>query len=110
MIDEILYNSDYALRHLLVYYQIFDENLKKQVPILEMIEQVFNDVNQHYSWIAAGNQRGYDKKNLIVLRFPWIMCFMYYLQNLPTKITPWETRTRVTKLRSYALCQARGVK
>ena len=43
---------------------LFDENLKKQVPVLDMIQQVFNDVNQHYSWITAGNQRGYDKKQL----------------------------------------------
>ena len=64
MIDEILYNSDYALRHLLGDNQIFDENLKIQVPVLDMIQQVFNDVNQHYSWITAGNQRGYDKKQL----------------------------------------------
>ena len=64
MIDEILYNSDYALRHLLGDNQIFDENLKNQVPVLDMIQQVFNDVNQHYSWITAGNQRGYDKKQL----------------------------------------------
>ena len=64
VIDEILYNSDYALRHLLGNNQIFDENLKKQVLVLDMIQQVFNDVNQHYSWIAARNQRGYDDKQL----------------------------------------------
>ena len=29
-----------------------------------MIQQVFNDVNQHYSWIVAGNQRSYDDKQL----------------------------------------------
>ena len=62
VIDEIIYNSNYYLRHLLGYNQIFDDNLKKQVPILDMIQQVFNDVNQHYSWITTGNQRGYDKK------------------------------------------------
>ena len=62
MIDEILYNRDYALRHLLGNNQIFDENLKKQVPVLDTIQQVFNDINQLYSWITAGNQRGYDKK------------------------------------------------
>ena len=62
VIDEILYNSDYALRNLLGDNQIFDENLKRQVPVLDMIQQVFNDVNQHYSWITAGNQRGYDKE------------------------------------------------
>ena len=49
MIDEILYDSDYALRHLLGDNQIFDENLKKKVPVLDMIQQVFNVVNQNYS-------------------------------------------------------------
>ena len=32
VIDEILYNSDYALRHLLGDNKIFDEDLKKEVP------------------------------------------------------------------------------
>ena len=52
------------MRHLLGDNQIFHENLKKQVTVLDMIQQVFNDVNRHYSWITAGNQRGYDKKQL----------------------------------------------
>ena len=64
IIDEILYNSDYALRHFLGDNKIFDENLKKEVPILEIIQQVFNNVNQHYSWIVARNQRGYDENQL----------------------------------------------
>ena len=64
VIDEILYNSDYALRHLLGDNKIFDENLKKEVPILDIIQQVFNNVNQHHSWIVAGNQRGYDENDL----------------------------------------------
>ena len=51
-------------RHLLGNNQIFDENLKKEVPVLDIIQQVFNDVNQHYSWIVAGNQRGYNDKQL----------------------------------------------
>ena len=59
MIDEILYNSDYMLRHLLGDNQIFNENLKKEIPILDIIQQVFNDVDQHYSWIVARNQQGY---------------------------------------------------
>ena len=52
------------LRHLLGDNQIFDENLKKEVLVLDIIQQLFNDVNQHYSWIVAGNQRGYDDKQL----------------------------------------------
>ena len=38
--------------------------LKKEILVLDIIQQVFNDVNQHYSWIVAGNQRGYDDKQL----------------------------------------------
>ena len=44
--------------------KIYDENLKKEVPVLDIIQQVFNNVNQHYSWIVAGNQRGYDENQL----------------------------------------------
>ena len=61
VIDEVLYNSVFALRHLLGDNKVFDENLKKEVPVLDIIQQVFNDVNQHYSWIVAGNQRVYDE-------------------------------------------------
>ena len=64
VIGEILYNSDYMLRHLLGNNQFFYENLKKEVPVLDMIQQVFNDVNQQYSWIVAGNQRGYVEGQL----------------------------------------------
>ena len=64
MIDEILYKSHYALRHFLGDNKIFDENLKKEVPVLDIIQQVFNNVNQHHSWIVAGNQRGYDENQL----------------------------------------------
>ena len=59
VIDEILYNSDYVLRHLLSNNQFFYENLKKDIPVLDVTQQVFNDVNQHYSWIVARNQREY---------------------------------------------------
>ena len=52
------------MRYLLGNNQIFDDHLKKEVPILDMIQQVFNDVNQQYSWIVAGNQRGYVEGQL----------------------------------------------
>ena len=58
VIDEIVYNSDYMLRHLLGNNHIFHENLKMEIPILDIIQQVFNDVNQHYSWIVAGKSKG----------------------------------------------------
>ena len=52
------------LRHLLGNNQKNYENLKKEVPVVDIIQQVFNNVNQHYSWIVAGNQRGYDNGQL----------------------------------------------
>ena len=64
VIDEILYNSDYSVRHLLGDNKIFDENLKKKVPVLDIIQQVFNNVNKHYAWIVVGNQKGYDEHQL----------------------------------------------
>ena len=41
VIEEILYNSDYALRHFLGDNKIFDENLKKEVPVLDITQQSF---------------------------------------------------------------------
>ena len=46
VIDEIIYNSDYSLRHLPGDNKIVDENLKKEAPVLDIIQQVFNNVNQ----------------------------------------------------------------
>ena len=77
VIDEIIYNSDYALRHLLGDNKVFDENLKKKVPVLNIIQQVFNNVNQHYSWTVAGNQRGYDENQLRNAKFS--MDNMFYV-------------------------------
>ena len=76
-IDEILYNSDYVLRHLLGDNKIFDENLRKEVPVLDIIQQVFNNVNQHYSWIVAGNQRDYDENQLRNIKVS--MDIMFYV-------------------------------
>ena len=59
VIDEILYNNDYLLRYLFRNDHIFDENIKKEVPALNIIQQVFNSVNRQYSWIVAGNQEGF---------------------------------------------------
>ena len=59
VIDEILYNNDYLLRYLFRNDHIFDENIKKEVPPLNIIQQVFNSVNRQYSWIVAGNQEGF---------------------------------------------------
>ena len=88
VIDEILYNSDYALRHLLGDNKIFDENLKKEVLILDTIQQVFNNVNQHYSLIVAGNQRGYDDKQLNSAKVSMDNMFYVVFTKPPDKNTP----------------------
>ena len=88
VIDEIIYNSDYALRHLLGDNKIFDENLKKEVPVLDIIQQVFNNVNQHYSWIVAGNQRGYDENQLRNAKVSMDNMFYVVFTMHPDKNTP----------------------
>jgi hypothetical protein len=64
VIDEILYNNDYLLRYLFHNDHIFDENIKKEVPTLNIIQQVFSSVNRQYSWIVAGNQEGFANGQL----------------------------------------------
>jgi hypothetical protein len=59
VIDEILYDEDYLLRHLFCDNHTFDENTKKEVPPLHIIQQVFNGINKQYSWIVKGNQQGF---------------------------------------------------
>ena len=97
VIDEILYNSDYALRHLLGENQIFDDNLKKEVPILEIIQQVFNGVNQHYSWIVAGNQRCYDDKQLDRAKVSMDNVFYVIFTKPPDKNTSKEIKEKDDK-------------
>ena len=80
VIDEILYNSDYALRHLLEDNKIFDENLKKEVPVLDIIQQVF--------WIVAGNQRGYDENKLRNAKVSMDNMFYVLFTKPPDKNTP----------------------
>ena len=99
VIGEILYNYDYMLRHLLGNNQIFDENLKKEVPVLDIIQQVFNNVNQHYSWIVAGNQKGYDEHQLRNAKVSVDNMFYVVFTKPMMKIPLRKLRTRMTKLR-----------
>ena len=60
VIDEFFYDGDYLLRYLFCDNHTFDENTKKEVPPLHIIQQVFNGINQQYSWILKGNQQGFE--------------------------------------------------
>ena len=110
VIDEILYNSDYALRHLLGDNQIFDDNLKKEAPVLDIIQQVFNDVNQHYSQIVAENQRGYDDKQLDSAKVSMDNIFYVVFTKPHEKDTSKEIKEKDDNTQILALCLARGVK
>jgi hypothetical protein len=94
VINEILYNSDYMLRHLVGNNQIFDENLKKEVPVLDIIQQVFNDVSNHYSWIVAGNQKGYLKGQLHNAKIPMENVFQVIFAKPPNKDAPSDEKRK----------------
>ena len=64
VIDEILYDEDYVMRYVFGDDHAFDENTKKEVPPLHIIQQVFHGINQKYSWIVKGNQQGFDERYL----------------------------------------------
>ena len=64
VIDEILYDEDYLLRYLFHDDCTFDENTKKEVPPLNIIQQVFNGIHKQYSWIVKGNQEGFEDGQL----------------------------------------------
>ena len=64
VIDEILYNEEYMLRYVFHDHHAFDENTKKEVPPLHIIQQVFNGINRKYAWIVKGNQEGFEEGSL----------------------------------------------
>ena len=100
VIDEILYNSDYALRYLLGDNKIFDDNLKKEVPVLDIIQQVsimLINITLGLLWEIKGVMM---KTNLGMLKFLWIICFMLCLQNPMMKTPLKRLRRRMTELRS----------
>ena len=94
VINEILYNSDYMLRHLLGNNQKNYENLKKEIPILDIIQQVFNDVNRQYSWIVAGNQIGYVDGQLDNAKISMDNVFQLISAKPPDKNTSMENEKK----------------
>ena len=94
VINEILYDSDFMLRHLLGDNEIFDENLKKEVPVLDLIQQVFNDVNNHYSWIVAGNQKGYLNGQLNNAKISMDNVFQVVFAKPPKEDTPSDDKRK----------------
>ena len=74
--------------------QILYDNLKKKVPILDIIQQVFNDTNQHYSWIVAGNQRGYDNGKLTTAKVSMDNMFYVVFTKPRDENTPKEIKNK----------------
>ena len=100
MIDEIIYNSDYVLRHLLGDNKIFDENLKKEVPVLDIIQQVSIMLINITLGLLREIKGVMMKTNIGMLKFPWIICSMLCLQNPAMKTLQRKLRRGMTKLRS----------
>ena len=85
VIDEILYNKDYLLRHIFHENLTFDENTKKEVPPLNIIQQVFNGINKQFSWIVSGNHDGYTEAQLANAKIPWDDVFFISFEKPPDK-------------------------
>ena len=73
-----------------------------------MIQQVFNDVNQQYSWIVAGNQRGYVDGQIDSAKISMDNVFQVIFVKPLDKNTSMKTKDYNAWI--YALCLARGVK
>ena len=80
--------------------QFFDENLKKKIPVLDMIQQVFNDGNQQYSWIVAGNKRGYVEGQLNDAKISMDNVFQVIFAKPSDENTSMENIPKMTMLRS----------
>ena len=94
MIDEILYNSDYLLRYLFCDDHTFHENTKKEVPPLNIIQQVFNGINQQYSWIVKGNQQGFEEGCLDNAKIMVNDVFPIIFEKSPDEPIPNDAKTK----------------
>ena len=59
-----------------------------------MIQQVFNDVNQQFSWIVAGNQRGYAEGQLDNAKISMDDVFHVIFEKSPNKSTIMEIKKK----------------
>ena len=94
VIDEILYNEDYMLRFMFRDDHTFDENTKKEVPPLHIIQQVFNGINQKYSGIVKGNQQGYEENCLNNDKILINDVFHIVFEKPPDKHTSQDAKTK----------------
>ena len=94
VIDEILYNEDYMLRFMFHDDHTFDENTKKEVPPLHIIQQVFNGINQKYSWIVKGNQQGFEEGSLNDPKILVDDVFPIVFEKPPEYHTPKDVKTK----------------
>ena len=74
------------------------------------LQQVFNDFNQHYSWIVAENQRGYVDGQLDNAKISMDNVFQVIFAKPPDKNTCMENETKEENTWIDALCLARGIK
>ena len=82
----------------------------KEFPVLDIIQQVFNNVNQHYSWIVVGNQRGYDEKQLDSAKVSMYNIFCVVFKKPHDINTSKEIKEKDDNTWILALCLARAIK
>ena len=77
---------------------------------MDVTQQVFNDVNQQYSWIVVGNQRGFKDGQLENAKISMDNVFQVIFEKPPDKNTSMEKKTKDDNTLIFALCLAKGVK
>ena len=62
---------------------------------MNIIQQVFNNVNRQYFWIIAGNQEGFENEQLANAKITMDDIFMLLSKNLLIKV---HLRMRIRKM------------
>ena len=61
---------------------------------MKMIQQVFNNVNTQFSWIVAGNQGGYDNKQLANAKISMDDIFYVPFEKPPNENAPSDEKRK----------------
>ena len=94
VIDEILHNKEYMMRYVFHDHHTFDENAKKEVPAIHIIQQVFNGINRKHAWIVKGNQEGFEEGSLNNPSILVYHVFPILFEKPPENPTPKDVRTK----------------
>ena len=77
---------------------------------MNIIQQVFNNVNRKYSWIVAGNQEGFTDGQLANAKISMDDEFRITFEKPFDKSTSLDKKKKDDNTWNNALCLARGIK